>query len=75
MYDQDDYFWSGIQPISLWNAFELELRSRELWTDWTVPLLMERVIEVATEYLNHNSYQPRGRRQKDKPVSSHGKSR
>src|SRR5258706_10638998 len=41
MYDQDDYFWLGIQPISLQNVFELELRSRELWTDWTVPLSME----------------------------------
>ncbi len=46
------------------------MRSRELWTDQTLPPLMERVIEVATKHLERDSYQPRGRGSKTKSASS-----
>ncbi|SRR5258708_5350140 len=74
-YDHDDYFWSGIQPTSLQNLLELELRSRELWTDQTLPPPMERVIEVATKHLECDSYQPRGRSLKTKSASLCGRHR
>src|SRR5260221_6491976 len=74
-YDHNDYFWSGIQPTSLRNLLELELRSRELWTDQTLPPSMERVIEVATKHLEHDLYQPRGRGSKTKSASSCGRHR
>ena len=74
-YDRNDYFWSGIQPTSLRNLLELELRSRELWTNQTLPPLMEQVIEVATKHLECDSYQPRGRGSKTKSASSHGRHR
>ncbi len=74
-YDRDNYFWSGIQPTSLRNLLELELRSRELWTDQTLPPPMERVIEVATKHLECDLYQPRGRSSKTKLASSRGRHR
>ncbi len=74
-YDHNNYFWSGIQPTSLRNLLELELRSRELWTNQTLPPSMERVIEVATKHLERDSYQPRGRGLKTKLASSCGRHR
>src|SRR6266436_4350312 len=59
-YDWDDYFWSGIQPTSLWDVLENELRSKDFWVDLTLPPSMNRVIEVATKFLNQDVYQPRG---------------
>ncbi len=58
VYDCDDYFWSGIQPTSLCNILELELRSQNLWTDQMLPPLMGHVINVATKQLEHATYQP-----------------
>ena len=39
-YDQNDYFWSGIQPESLRNALENKLQTKNLWVDLTLPLPM-----------------------------------
>src|SRR5258708_16806681 len=58
-YDRDDYFWSGIQPTSLRDIFENELRNKDLWTDLTLPPSMNQVIETATKFLNCDTYQPR----------------
>ena len=58
VYNHDDYFWSGIQPTSLRNILELELRSQNLWTDRTLPPLMGHVVDVATSQLEHTTYQP-----------------
>ncbi len=66
VYDKDDYFWLSIQPTSLRDVLENELRVRDFWTDLTLPPPAERVIEVAVKFLDHAIYQPRG-------VSSRGK--
>ncbi len=58
-YDQDDYFWLGIHPTSLRGVLEMELRTRDYWTDLTLPPPMGRVIEVAVKFLNRAMYQPR----------------
>ena len=58
-YDRDDYFWSGIQPISLREILEVELKNKNFWKDITVPPPMDRVVEVALVYLNREAYQPR----------------
>ena len=58
-YDWDDYFWSGIHPTSLRGVLEMELRTRDYWTDLTLPPPMGRVIEVAVKFLNRAMYQPR----------------
>src|SRR6266436_2555890 len=55
-YDRDDYFWSGIRPTSLRDVLENELRARDYWTDLTLPLLIEWVIEVAVKFLNRAIY-------------------
>ena len=69
MYDCDNYFWSGIQPISLCNILELELRSQNLWMDQTLPLLMGHVVNVATRQLEQAAYQPQGRDLRTKSVN------
>ncbi len=66
-YDKDDYFWLGIQPMSLQDSLEDELQSKNLWTDLTLPPSMNRVIETATKVLNQAMYQLRD-------VSSHSRS-
>ncbi len=58
-YNRDDYFWSGIQPMSLRDILENELRNKDLWTDLTLPPSMNQVIETATKFLNCDTYQPR----------------
>ncbi len=58
-YNWDDYFWSGICPTGLRGVLETELRTRDYWTDLTLPLPMGRVIEVAVKFLNRAMYQPR----------------
>jgi len=58
VYDHDDYFWSGIQPTSLCNILELELRSQNLWMDQMLPPLMGHIIDVATSQLECAAYQP-----------------
>ncbi len=55
-YDCDDYFWSGIRPTSLRDVLENELRAHDYWTDLTLPLPIERVIEVAVKFLNRAIY-------------------
>src|SRR5258707_2421485 len=69
VYDHDDYFGSGIQPISLCNILELELRSQNLWMDQTLPLLMGHVVNVATRQLEQAAYQPQGRDLRTKSVN------
>ena len=58
-YDRNDYFWSGIQPESLRDVLENELRTKGLWVDLTLPPPMNRVIEVATKFLDRDAYLPR----------------
>src|SRR5258708_18085561 len=70
VYDHDDYFWSGIQPTSLHNILELELRSQNLWMDRTLPPSMGHVINVATSQLECTAYQPQGRSLRTKSVNS-----
>ena len=59
MYDRDDYFWSGIRPTSLRDVLENKLRAHDYWTDLTLPLPIEWVIEVAVKFLNRAIYHPR----------------
>src|SRR5258708_6581946 len=73
VYDHDDYFWSSIQPTSLCNILELELRSQNLWMDQTLPPLMGHVIDVATSQLECTAYQPRGRSLRTKSANSQGR--
>src|SRR5258707_1647468 len=73
VYNCDDYFWSGIQPTSLRNILELELRSQNLWTDWTLPPSMGHVVDVATSQLEHAAYQPQGRSLRTKSANSQGR--
>src|SRR5258708_23243956 len=56
-YDRSDYFWSGIRPTSLTDALEIELTYQHYWIDLTLPLPMNRVVEVANKYLNRDIYQ------------------
>src|SRR5258708_33283615 len=58
-YDRDDYFWSGIHPTRLRDVLEMELRSREYWTDLTLPPPVARVIEVAVKVLDRAMHQLR----------------
>src|SRR5258708_18810260 len=58
-YDCNDYFWSGIRPTSLRDVLENELRACNYWTDLTLPLPIEQVIEVAVKFLNRAIYHPR----------------
>ncbi len=58
-YDCSDYFWSGIQPTSLRDVLEIELRNQNFWINLTLPLPMNRIIEVANKFLNQDIYQPR----------------
>ncbi len=55
-YDRDDYFWSGIRPLSLRDVLENELRACDYWTDLTLPPPNERVMEVAVKFLNRAIY-------------------
>src|SRR5258708_10169606 len=73
VYDCDNYFWSGIQPTSLCNILELELRSQNLWMDQTLPPSMGHVIDVATSQLECATYQPRGRSLRTKSANSRGR--
>src|SRR5260370_19491984 len=57
-YDQDDYFWSGIQPKGLWEILEVELKSKTYWKNVMEPLPMNKVIEVALKYLDSKAYHP-----------------
>ena len=57
-YDRDDYFWSGIQPASLRDTLEIELRTKNLWVDHTMPPSMNQVVETAIKFLNRDAYQP-----------------
>jgi len=59
VYDRDDYFWSGIRPTSLRDVLENKLRAHDYWTDLTLPLPIEWVIEVAVKFLNRAIYHPR----------------
>ena len=58
-FDRDDYFWSGIQPMSLRTNLEYELKTKRFWTDLTSPPTFANVVEVATGYLKHDAYHPR----------------
>src|SRR5258708_25749712 len=55
-YDRDDYFWSGIRPLSLRDVLENELRACDYWTDLTLPPPNERVTEVTVKFLNRSIY-------------------
>src|SRR5260221_4292964 len=58
-YDKDDYFWSGIQPMSLRKVLENKLRARDYWTDLMSLPPADRVIEVAVKFLDCVIYQLR----------------
>src|SRR5260221_5728201 len=73
VYDHDDYFWSGMQPTSLCNILELELRSQNLWMDQMLPPLMGHVVDVATSQLECTTYQPQGRSLRTKSANSQGR--
>src|SRR5258708_12480569 len=45
--------------MSLRKVLENELRVRDYWTDLTLPLPADKVIEVAVKFLDHAIYQPR----------------
>ena len=58
-YNCNDCFWSGIRPTSLRDVLENELRTHDYWTDLTLPLPIDQVIEVAVKFLNRAIYHPR----------------
>src|SRR5260370_31996208 len=58
IYDCDNYFWLGIQPKSLQDMLEAELKTKSYWKDITSPPSMEKVIKMALIHLNCDAYQP-----------------
>ena len=58
-YDRDDYFWSALKLASFRNSLEKELKTKELWTDLTVPPPMRQVLTVAQDRLKNDLYQVR----------------